>query len=140
MVRHGIVTTTTHMGERPDGGRYDARAGRGRPWPLLTGERGQFELALGNQSAARKRLNSMLGFANEGFMLPEQIWDRPKSPRPELRFGEGTGSATPLAWSMAQFIRLTLNLKAGKNLEMPAEVARRYVQPPQSRAAGRVSR
>ena len=29
-------------------------------------------------------------------------WDRGDSPRPELRFGAGTGSATPLAWSMAR--------------------------------------
>ncbi len=116
-------------GERSDGGPYDARAGKGRPWPLLTGERGQYELALGDLRAARRRLNSMLGFANEGLMLPEQIWDQAKSPRPELRIGKGTGSATPLAWSMAQFIRLALNLSAGKNLEMPAEVERRYVRP-----------
>jgi hypothetical protein len=25
-------------------------------------------------------------------MIPEQVWDRHESPRPELRLGEGTGS------------------------------------------------
>ena len=46
---------------------------------------------------------------------------------PDLKFGEGTGSATPLAWSMAQFIRLAVNLKAGRNLDTPQIVYDRYV-------------
>jgi glucoamylase len=83
--------------------------------------------------AAAKRLDAMLAFANDGLMIPEQIWDKKDSPQvdprfiPPLKFGEGTGSATPLAWSMAQFIRLALNLKAGRNLETPDVVYRRYV-------------
>jgi glucoamylase len=46
---------------------------------------------------------------------------------PELKFGKGTGSATPLAWSMGQFIRLATNLKAGRNLDTPQIVYDRYV-------------
>jgi glucoamylase len=45
---------------------------------------------------------------------------------PDLRWGEGTGSATPLAWSMAQFIRLATNIAAGRNLETPEVVYQRY--------------
>ncbi|GAB3550243.1 hypothetical protein GCM10027444_19040 [Actinopolyspora lacussalsi] len=41
-------------------------------------------------------------------------------------FGEGTGSATPLAWSMTQFVQLANNMDAGRNLETPDVVARRY--------------
>jgi glucoamylase len=76
----------------------------------------------------------MLGFANDGLMIPEQVWDRKDAPKtdrqfvPELKFGEGTGSATPLAWSMAQFIRLAINLKEGRNLETPDVVFKRYVR------------
>jgi glucan 1,4-alpha-glucosidase len=113
-------------GERADGGRYDARAGKGRLWTLLTGERGEYELARGSRELARRRLDAMMKFAGEGGMIPEQVWDKRKSPRPELRLGEGTGSATPLAWSMAQFIRLAVNLQAGRNLETPDIVAARY--------------
>jgi glucoamylase len=74
----------------------------------------------------------MLAFANEGMMIPEQIWDMKTGPAatiysPAMRFGEGTGSATPLAWSMAQFIRLALNLQAGRNLDTPDVVYNRYV-------------
>jgi glucoamylase len=70
----------------------------------------------------------MMAFANDGMMIPEQVWDRHKSPRAEFHFGEGTGSATPLAWSMAQFIRLAMNIKQGHNLETPAPVAARYLK------------
>ena len=116
-------------GEMDDGrpwnfdGKY---TGKGRLWALLSGERGQYELARGERAAARTRLDHMLGFANAGLMLPEQIWDRRDSPRPEFVFGEGTGSATPLAWTMAQFIRLAANLSEGRNLDTPDIVAARY--------------
>ncbi len=115
-------------GERDDGGRYDARAGKGRLWTLLTGERGQYELALGDKESARRRLDAMMKFANAGRMIPEQVWDKAVSPTPDLRFGEGTGSATPLAWSMAQFIRLAVNLQEGRNLDTPDIVAARYLK------------
>jgi enterochelin esterase family protein len=80
----------------------------------------------------------MAGFANAGGMIPEQVWDGPASPAPEFKFGEGTGSATPLAWSMAQFIRLATNLQEGRNLDTPDIVAARYAfkpeQPPRANA------
>jgi glucoamylase len=120
-------------GEMDDGrpwnfdGKY---TGKGRLWALLSGERGQYELARGERTAARARLDHMLGFANEGLMLPEQIWDRRESPGAQFVFGEGTGSATPLAWTMAQFIRLAANLSEGRNLETPDIVAARYTRNP----------
>lgn len=145
-------------GEMDDGRRWNwdgKYTGKGRLWALLSGERGQYELAICDkkisgywdapqtivestlkkcQQTPKSRLDAMLGFANEGLMIPEQIWDKPETPKnvdkqfvPELKFGEGTGSATPLAWSMAQFIRLAVNLQAGKNLETPDVVYNRYV-------------
>jgi len=147
-------------GEMDDGRRWNwdgKYTGKGRLWALLSGERGQYELALadrrrgdddsvhryGNLPAglfrtwkidAVMRLDAMLGFANDGLMIPEQVWDKPQIPKnvdrqfiPELSFGEGTGSATPLAWSMAQFIRLATNINAGRNLDTPQIVYDRYV-------------
>ena len=113
-------------GETADGGNYDARNGIGRLWTLLTGERGEYELALGDVAAARKRLDTLAGFANDGLMIPEQVWDRKESPAPSFRFGAGTGSATPLAWSMAQFIRLAMSIERGRNVETPRIVWERY--------------
>lgn len=84
----------------------------------------------------------MLGFANDGLMIPEQVWDSQKVPNadsqfsPNLKFGEGTGSATPLAWSMAQFIRLAVNLQAGKNLDTPDVVYNRYKNGISGQASG----
>jgi glucoamylase len=126
-------------GEMDDGrpwnfdGKY---TGKGRLWALLSGERGQYDLAQGQRDAARARLDHMMGFANEGLMIPEQVWDTKQSPRPEFVFGEGTGSATPLAWSMAQFIRLAVNLEEGRNLDTPEVVAARYVKQPPPANAG----
>ncbi|MEQ1605502.1 MAG: glycoside hydrolase family 15 protein [Pyrinomonadaceae bacterium] len=147
-------------GEMDDGRRWNfdrKYTGKGRLWALLSGERGQYELALSSASGlpdlpsrdagkpateqangflgrARTRLEHMAAFANEGLMIPEQVWDKPdlRSPDkqfvPDLKFREGTGSATPLAWSMAQFIRLATNIKAGKNLDTPQLVYDRYVR------------
>jgi glucoamylase len=113
-------------GETPKGGKYDGRDGVGRLWTLLTGERGEYELAVGDIASARKRLDTLAGFANDGLMIPEQVWDRVESPAPRLRFGAGTGSATPLEWSMAQFIRLALSIERGRNVETPRVVWERY--------------
>ena len=106
-------------GETPDGGKYDGRNGVGRLWTLLTGERGEYDVAAGNIAFARKRLDTLAGFANDGLMIPEQVWDRRESPGSRFRFGAGTGSATPLAWSMAQFIRLAINIERRRNVEAP---------------------
>ena len=111
-------------GETPDGGKYDGRNGVGRLWTLLTGERGQYEIAAGDIVSAHKRLDTMAGFANDGLMIPEQVWDRNGS---QFRIGTGTGSATPLAWSMAQFIRLAMSIERGRNVETPKIVWERYV-------------
>ncbi len=154
-------------GEMDDGRRWNwdgKYTGKGRLWALLSGERGQYELAMSSRvkekqneelktrvditeqddrpiyrsmqffKAASERLDAMAKFANDGLMISEQVWDKADVPKnidkqyvPELKFGEGTGSATPLAWSMAQFIRLAVNLQAGRNLDTPDVVYNRYV-------------
>lgn len=114
-------------GETPTGGKYDGRNGVGRLWTLLTGERGEYEIAAGDLAGARKRLDTIAGFANEGLMISEQVWDLKRVPNAAFRIGAGTGSATPLAWSMAQFIRLAMNIEKGRNLETPKVVWERYV-------------
>lgn len=108
-------------GEKADGSPYDG-TGVGRLWPLLSGERGEYELAAGRQGASY--LATMAGAANAGYMIPEQVWDQPDAHG--LTFGEGTGSATPLAWSMAQFVRLARSIDAGAPVEQPSWVADRY--------------
>jgi len=109
-------------GERIDEMPYDGRSGIGRLWTLLTGERGEYALAVGAKANARAMLNTMAAFANSGMMISEQVWDRGE------KIGTGNGSATPLAWSMAQFIRLAVNVERGRNIETPQIVAVRYAK------------
>lgn len=106
-------------GEKPDGRGYDG-TGVGRLWIIFAGERGEYELAAGHN--AHPYLDTMQKMANAGGMLAEQVWDRPDSPGAWLKFGQGTGSATPLAWTNAQFIRLAIAIKEGKLPETPAVV------------------
>jgi glucoamylase len=97
----------------------------GRAWPLLAGERGEYELASGRPAA--EELRSMAGAATTGLMLPEQVWDgRPPSSGTRFTPGTGTQSATPLAWTHAQFVRLALSIDAGAPVERPSVVACRY--------------
>lgn len=99
----------------------------GRAWPLFAGERGEYELLAGDADAARGRLDAIAATANDGLMLPEQVWDeRPPSGEPGYPPGEGTFSATPLTWTHAQFIRLAWSIEAGEPVEQPDIVACRY--------------
>jgi glucoamylase len=77
-----------------------------------------------------KRLNAIANTANDGLMLPEQVWDNnPPSGTDGRLPGTGTGSATPLGWTHAQFIRLAWSIDAGHPVERPRLVTCRYDGP-----------
>ena len=94
----------------------------GRLWPVLSGERGEFELA--NGRPANQDLQSMADAANDGYFLPEQIRDR--SDISCFAFGRPTGSASPLNWAEGQYLRLSRSIDAGYNLDTPMVVKARY--------------
>lgn len=99
----------------------------GRVWPIFAGERGEYELAAGHEAAAQ--LHAMAAAANAVGFIPEQVWDQnPPSGQPGFAPGTPTFSATPLAWSHAQFIRLAWSIAAGRPVEQPSIVACRYVR------------
>jgi glucoamylase len=100
----------------------------GRNWPIFGGERGEYDLLAGNAAGARTMLSNMAAAANSGYMLPEQVWapDFPPAGSPGFPLGEGTFSATPLAWSHAQYVRLAWSIQAGHPVEQPSIVAARY--------------
>jgi glucoamylase len=100
--------------------------GIGRLWPILTGERGEYEIARGRDAAVY--LDAMLHFANAGGMIPEQVWDRAEPTTSNFSSGQGTGSATPLAWSMAQFIRLVISSEEKRIVEQPPVVAEHFLK------------
>lgn len=70
----------------------------------------------------------MLHFANQGGMIPEQVWDQAEPTQSGFVFGSGTGSATPLAWSMAEFLRLAVGAEERHVAETPSIVADHFLK------------
>ena len=122
-------------GEKSDGSQWEptptgSGLTHGRGWPLLTGERGEYQLAAG--SPAQNYLDTMTRSADDqSLLLPEQVWDHqpPSGSGPALQPGEPTFSASPLAWTHAQYIRLAWSIDAGAPIETPQTVACRYQNP-----------
>jgi glucoamylase len=125
-------STFDGYGEMRDGSRWeptDEGSGLtlGRGWPLLTGERGEYELAAG--AGASRHLDAMAASADAATgMMAEQVWDwrPPAGDAPWFQPGEATFSARPLAWTHAQFLRLARSIDAGYPVETPQVVACRY--------------
>lgn len=113
-------------GQREDGGPYEG-FGRGRAWPLLTGERGHYELAAGRDPGPY--LQAMERFSFPTGLLPEQVWDEPDRPDVHLFLGRPTGSARPLMWAHAEYIKLLRSVSDGRVFDLVPEVAQRYLSP-----------
>lgn len=86
-------------GQKDDGSAFDG-TGVGRSWPVLTGERGHYELAAGRDPMPW--IMAMEKFANEGGMITEQLWDADDLPDGSMKRGRPTGAAMPLCWSHAE--------------------------------------
>ncbi len=119
-------------GEHADGSPYDG-TGIGRGWPLLTGERGHYALAAGRDP--RPYLEAMAAMTGEGGLIPEQVWDQAPLPGRGLAPGRPTGSAMPLVWAHAEFVKLIHSRALGRPFDRPAAVWERYRgRPPKSYA------
>ena len=114
-------------GEHDDGGPFDG-TGRGRGWPLLTGERAHYELAAGRVAEARRLLGTLESLASAEGLLPEQSWDAPDLPELELFFGRPSGSAMPLAWAHAEYLKLLRSLCDGRVFDLPPQTVQRYLR------------
>ena len=114
-------------GEHEDGAPFDG-TGIGRVWPLLTGERAHFELAAGRVDEAKQMLGAMESFANQGGLISEQVWDSPDIPEHELCFGRPSGSAMPLVWAHAEYLKLRRSLHDGRIFDLPPQTAARYLK------------
>jgi glucoamylase len=112
-------------GPHADGHAFDG-SGYGGCWPLLTGERGHYELAAGRD--ALPYLQAMENFANDGGMFPEQIW--PLADAGAMKRGEPAGSSMPLCWAHAEYISLVHSSHAGYPLDRIHEAWQRYVAIP----------
>jgi len=112
-------------GEHDDGSPFDG-VGLGRAWPLLTGERAHYELAAGRKKEAARLLDTLATFTSDGGMLPEQIWDADDLPDRRLVCGHPSGSAMPLTWAHAEYIKLCRSLHDGRVFDMPPQPMQRY--------------
>ena len=114
-------------GEHEDGSPFDG-TGIGRGWPLLTGERAHYELAAGHVEIAKQLLATMESFANEGGLISEQVWDSPDIAERELYFGCPSGSAMPLVWAHAEYLKLRRSLRDGNLFDLPPQTVQRYLK------------
>ncbi len=114
-------------GEHADGSPFDGN-GVGRVWPLLTGERAHYELAAGHRDAADNLRRTMEALANASGLLPEQTWDSPDVPQRGLFFGRPAGSAMPLVWAHAEYVKLRRSLQDNRVFDQPAAASERYAQ------------
>jgi glucoamylase len=113
-------------GQRPDGGPFEGW-GQGRVWPLLTGERAHLELAAGNDIS--QLIKTYEGFASCGQMVPEQVWDEADRPEKSMEKGQPDGSAVPLVWAHAEYLKLLRSAVDGKVFDRIEPVYQRYCEP-----------
>jgi hypothetical protein len=113
--------------------------GSGHLWPALAGERAEHQIATGSSGAAAALWASMAGMASGIGLVPEQAWEDenlPASPfgtDPQCASigfvnGKAAGSASPLTWSEAQYVRLSADLRAGRITERPVDTVDRYLR------------
>ena len=114
-------------GEKADGSPFDG-VGVGRAWPLLAGERAHYALAAGRREEAEALLATIEAETSPGGLIPEQVWDAAPIPERDLAPGRPTGSAMPLVWAHAEYVKLLRSLADGRVFDMPPHTARRYWQ------------
>ncbi len=114
-------------GEHKDGQPFDG-TGIGRGWPLLTSERAHYELAAGHRQEAIRLMQAVEHFSNAGGLIPEQVWDTDDIPEAELFFGKPSGSAMPLVWAHAEYVKLRRSLVENKVFDMPPQTFHRYIE------------
>ncbi|TLD69400.1 glucoamylase [Phragmitibacter flavus] len=112
-------------GQRDDGEGFD-EVGVGRCWPILTGERGHYELAAGRDPLPF--IETMEKMANEGGMISEQLWDGEDQPGHGFKKGEPTGAAMPLCWSHAEYLSLVRSRRDGVVFDRIPACYERYVK------------
>ena len=114
-------------GQKEDGSAFDG-TGVGRCWPILTGERGHYELAAGRDP--KPFIATIENFSNEGGMITEQIWDGDDLPHARMKRGCPTGAAMPLCWSHAEYVSLVRSRHDGVCFDRVEPAYQRYVDSP----------
>jgi glucoamylase len=99
----------------------------GRPfWEGIQLDETAFPVLLAAALDPLPYLEAMTAVASAGGMLPEQVWDADPIPNRRLMRGRPTGSAMPLVWAHAEFIKLLMSRQIGQPIDRPRRVWRRY--------------
>jgi glucoamylase len=117
---------------------FPTGTGSGHLWPLLNGERAEQDLQTGQAATAGSLLVTMQNTTSGLGMVPEQAWEDPlvaaspygsdpKTASIGFSNGKPAGSAGPLIWAQAQYVRLVRDLRTGNLGDQPAITADRYV-------------
>src|SRR5881396_2674703 len=114
-------------GQKDDGSAYDG-TGVGRCWPILTGERGHYELSAGRDP--KPFIATIENFSNQGGMLTEQVWDGDDLLHARMKRGCPTGAAMPLCWSHAEYVSLVRSRHDGVCFDRVEPAYQRYVVNP----------
>jgi glucoamylase len=61
-------------------------------------------------------------------MMPEQVWDEPDRPEARLVLGKPAGSAVPLVWAHAEYLKLLRSAVDGKVFDRIEPVSARYCE------------
>ena len=61
-----------------------------------------------------------------GRLIPEQVWDTQDLPERELFVGKPSGSACPLVWAHAEYIKLRRSLRDGVVFDQAPQPVQRY--------------
>ena len=69
----------------------------------------------------------MEALAGESGLLPEQVWDSADIPERELFIGHASGSAMPLVWAHAEYVKLCRSLRDGEIFDRPPQTVQRYL-------------
>jgi len=97
-------------------------SGIGQLWPILSGERGIYTVAAGED--AGQYLAALIEAANASGMIPEQVWgnDAPAGYTP----GTPTKSMNPLNWAMGEYITLLFSISEHRIADVVPITSQRY--------------
>ncbi|HEX4009337.1 MAG TPA: glycoside hydrolase family 15 protein [Solirubrobacteraceae bacterium] len=118
---------------------FTGAVGSGHLWPLLDGERAEQDLQAGDPAGAASLAVTMQRMTWGLGYVPEQVWEDPSTPASpygsdpttaSIGFtnGQAAGSATPLIWGQAQYVRLIRDLQTGTIVDQPAITRDRYLR------------
>ncbi|MEJ2699684.1 MAG: glucan 1,4-alpha-glucosidase, partial [Desulfuromonadales bacterium] len=61
-------------------------------------------------------------------LISEQVWDSEDLPERSLFCGKPSGSAMPLVWAHAEYLKLRRSLQEGRVFDMPPHTVARYIE------------